>query len=101
MVLVLLDIKKASPNVCRDRCWKTLARGGVPESMLAVVRMLHYTTQYKVLTKIDESELFELRRGLREGCPSSCVIYNIYHEATLRRLAEKSEAPNGPQARRL
>ena len=62
LVLVLLDIKKAYPNVCRRRCGKTLARECVPTSMLAVVKMLHCTTQYNVVTKIDDSELFELRR---------------------------------------
>ena len=75
MVLVLVDIKKAYPNVPRSLCWKVFRRLGVPA--------LHESTAYVVRTGNGDSEVYGLQRGLREGCPSSCQVYNIFHNVTL------------------
>ena len=83
MVLVLVDIKKAYPNVPRSLCWKVFRVLGVPESLVQVMTALHESTAYVVRTGSGDSEMYGLQRGLREGCPSSCQVYNIFHNVTL------------------
>ena len=45
----------------------------------------------KCLRRHGASLPFELKRGLRESCPSSPVVFNLYPEVGLRRLQERIE----------
>ena len=49
---------------------------------------LHESTEYKVRGKDRESETWVPERGLREGCPSSPGLFNVFHQAVMR-VAEK------------
>ena len=88
---LLLDVKKAYPNVCKERCWRALSGMGVPKKMLQVIEMLHGSTTYEIHTKTEVSAPFELKRGIKERCPSSPVAFNLHHEIGLRRLKEGIE----------
>lgn len=86
VVLVLLDLRKAYPNVPRQACWAVLSSLGVPSGMLTVLRGLHETTRYEIQSPQGRSRPYMLKRGLREGCPSSCVVFNLYHSWVMRRV---------------
>lgn len=88
VVLVLLDLMKAYPNVPRKACWAVLESLGVPGTMLTVVRALHETTTYEIQSSQGRSKSYVLKRGLREGCPSNCVIFNLYHSWVMGRVEE-------------
>ena len=77
------DIEKAYPRVCRGALWDLLLRWGCDPSLLRVIQMLHGGTSYKVRVHGGLSKVFVLERGLREGCPSSPVLFNIYHAAVM------------------
>ena len=77
------DIEKAYPRVCRSALWDLLLKWGCDPSLLRVVQMLHGGTSYKVRVHGGVSKVFVLERGLREGCPSSPVLFNIYHAAVM------------------
>ena len=49
---------------------------------------IHETTEYKVRGKVGFSETWVPDRGLREGCPSSPVLFNIFHQAVMRLAAK-------------
>ena len=44
---------------------------------------LHETTQYKVKGKKGCSEPWYPQRGVREGCPTSPILFNIYHQVVM------------------
>ena len=78
------DIEKAYPRVCRGALWDLLLRWGCdPSSIKRVIQMLHGGTSYRVRVHGGLSKVFVLERGLREGCPSSPVLFNIYHAAVM------------------
>ena len=77
------DIEKAYPRVCCGALWDLLVRSGCDPSLLRVVQMLHGGASYKVRAHGGFSKVFVLERGLREGCPSSPVLLNIYHAAVM------------------
>ena len=72
------DIERAYPSVCRGALWDLLLRWGCDSSLLRVVKMLHGGTSYRVRVHGGLSKVFVLERGLREGCPSSPVLFNIH-----------------------
>jgi len=56
--------------------------------MLKTLQNLHERTEYKVKGRTSVSEAWEPQRGLREGCATSLILFNIYH-ACVMKLAEK------------
>ena len=64
-----------------------LRKHGLPESLVRIVITLHEDTLYEVKMTNTKSEKYKLRRGFREGCPSSCTIYNFVHN-----VAEESKS---------
>ena len=72
----------AYDSVDRELLWKVLARAGVPEKMIAVIRQFHDDIQAQV--RMDDGELsdwFEVTQGLRQGCVLSPLLFNIFFAA--------------------
>ena len=55
---------------------------------LEIIKGLHEKTCYRVKGKEGLSENWRPQRGLREGCATSPILYNIYHTQAVR-LAQK------------
>ena len=84
----LLDLRKAYPRVNRPALWGILKRYGIGERALRVLQDLHESTMYRIRGKDGESEAWLPNRGLREGCPSSPVLFNIFHQVVMRSAAK-------------
>ena len=95
LVMSFFDIEKAYPRVCKDALWELLARRGRDGRMVKICKALHEHTQYRVRIHAGLSEPWVPDRGLREGCPSSPPLFNIYHDAVMEdfraRRAEQAE----------
>ena len=90
--LVLADVQKAYPRVVRSAMQQVLRRSGVPEQCVTVMMGLHAMTRYCIRTRGDQSEWFQLSRGLREGCPSSPAEFNIFHSHAMAHFHQRMEA---------
>ena len=89
----LLDLRKAYPRVNKPALWGILTRCGLRGKFLDTLTDLHETTQYKVRSRDGDSATWRPERGLREGCPTSPVLFNIYHQAVMR-IAIKERQEN-------
>jgi len=98
MVLRFFDIEKAYPRVCREALWQVMSRRGAPDAFINVCKALHEHTGYRVRIHEGESSRYIPDKGLREGCPSSPVLFNIYHDVVMEdfraRRAEAAERAN-------
>ena len=88
------DIVRAYTRVCRVALWQLLRRLGLPESFVRVLRALHDHTSFRVFIHNGYSDPWFTERGLREGCPSSPVLFSTFHYAVMltfrARRAEKA-----------
>ena len=84
----LLDLKKAYPRVSKPILWKILDKLKMPRSVISKLQDLYEFTEYKVRGHERDSSSFFPQRGLREGCPTSPVIFNIFHQAVMRVATE-------------
>ena len=78
LYMCFVDLQKAYDSVDREPPWKVLARAGVSEEMIAVIRQFHDGMQTQV--RMDDGELlewFEVTQGLRQGCVLSPLLFNI------------------------
>ena len=89
---VLLDITKAYPRVNRPLLWMVLENLGMTEGVIEVLKNLHEGTKYKVKGRGELSEEWLPVRGLREGCATSPILFNVYHAQAMRLAAKKLRA---------
>ena len=74
----LIDVEKAYDAVDKELLRVMLARFGVPEKMLTVIRMLHAGMRARGRTDDEHSEWFDVTQGLRQGCVLSPRLSNIF-----------------------
>ena len=79
-----MGLRKAYPRVNKPALWRLLRRYGLEGDFLRVILDLHEATEYAVRGREGDSEVWVPERGLREGCPSSPILFNIYHQAVMR-----------------
>ena len=46
--------------------------------------------RYKIRGNAGYSEEFQLKRGLKEGCPASPQLFNLYHNQVLRNYEDRA-----------
>ena len=63
--------------------WHLLTRLGVPLPFLKLLKALHDHTKLQVFIYNGYSEAWFTDRGLREGCPSSPILFSIFHHAIM------------------
>ena len=85
----LLDLTKAYPRVSKPVLWAVLRRYAMEGPFRDTLMDLHEATTYSIKGKEGDSEEWTPERGLREGCPSSPSLFNIYHQVVMRQ-AEKA-----------
>jgi hypothetical protein len=91
----LLDLRKAYPRVNRPALWGMLVKYGIGERALRILKDLHESTMYRIKGREGESEPWLPERGLREGCPSSPGLFNVYHQGVMRSAAKSRKRKAG------
>ena len=86
---LLLDMTKAYPKVNKPALWEMLRRYGLRGAFLKSLVDLHESTTYCIKGREGDSDTWHPERGLREGCPSSPCLFNIYHQVVMR-IAERA-----------
>ena len=88
-VATLLDITKAYPGVNGPMLWSILTKFGMKGKMRSALEAIHEQTEYKIREKESNSTSWTSKRGLREGCATSPILFNVYHSTVLRLAKEE------------
>ena len=88
----LLDLRTAYYWVNKPALWMLLERCGLQGFCLNVIMDLHETTEYKVRASDGMSETWMPARGLRQGCSTLPVLFNVYHQAVMKEVEEARKA---------
>lgn len=76
--LAFLDLKKAYDRVPHGALMQTLRRFGVHGNALSFIQKLYAVSSSRVRLSCGLSEEIKLCRGLRQGCPLSCLLYDMF-----------------------
>ena len=76
--LCFVDLKKAYDTIPRDLLWETMENLGFKGKFLNLIKALYGHDNIKIVVNGIESEPIYPKRGLKQGCPLSPVLFAIY-----------------------
>ncbi|PPQ81141.1 hypothetical protein CVT26_011105, partial [Gymnopilus dilepis] len=80
-VIVCLDQEKAYDKVRHDFIWKTLDRFNFPKHFTNTVKSLYENGETVIILNGVISSPYKITRGVRQGDPLSCLIFNLAIES--------------------
>ena len=78
MYAAFIDPEKAYDKVWREDMWRTLATYGVSGKLLRAVKALYENSKARVRVEDELMECFEVQQGVRQGCPLSPWLFNVF-----------------------
>lgn len=76
-VIVALDQEKAYDKIDHDYLLKVLRKLNLPENFVKIVQTLYSQADTVVIINGEISDPFRVKRGVRQGDPLSCLLFNL------------------------
>lgn len=90
IVAFFVDLKAAFDSVERQGVWKAMESRGVSGKLRKRIRELYEETSCKVRIGEEYSEKFWTLKGVRQGCPLSPLLFNLF-TADIKRTMERGQ----------
>ena len=75
--IVALDQEKAYDKINHQYLWKVLHKMNIPEKLTTTIQHLYQSTRSLVIVNGEKSDFFTVVRGVRQGNPMSCLLFNL------------------------
>ena len=85
-MLCALDFSKAFDCVDRDFMLKMLEYLGIDTSTISLIKTFYADTKSIIDFNSEFSEVLEISRGVRQGCPLCALLFNLVMEPLLERI---------------
>ncbi|KAL7280620.1 hypothetical protein ACG7TL_005557 [Trametes sanguinea] len=76
-VIVALDQEKAYDRILHPYLWEVLTRMNFPQRFIRTVQSLYRAAESAVMINGTLSKPFRITRGVRQGDPMSCLLFNL------------------------
>ena len=96
LYVCFIDLSKAYDSVDRTLLWIVLARFGVPQNMISVIRHFHH--DMRACVRLDDkvcSRWFAVEQGLRQGCVLAPLLFNIFFAVVINVASTCFKADKG------
>ena len=87
--VVFIDLKKAFDTVPHEAMLMKLRNIGVTGRALAFIRNLYEVSEIKVRGKFGVSDAVPYLRGVRQGCPLSPILFDVFINDVLKQAKEE------------
>ena len=85
-----LDQEKAYDKIAHDYLWCVLEKYGLPPKFIQKIQRLYKSTQTIVSVNKILPQAIKIGRGVRQGCPMSCLLYDIAIEPLAESIRKSS-----------
>ncbi|OJT08964.1 Transposon TX1 uncharacterized 149 kDa protein [Trametes pubescens] len=75
--IIALDQEKAYDKIAHDYLWRVLEAFGIPEAFTSIVKSLYASAKTSVVINGVTSDTYEIYRGVRQGDPLSCLLFDL------------------------
>lgn len=79
-----IDFQKAFDSVHQDTLWILLKEYGIKEKIINIIKRLYKDFRCTVAHNGQSTEPFEIRSGVRQGCPMSGFLFLLIVDWTMR-----------------
>jgi len=86
--MVCLDQEKAYDKVRHDFIWKTLEKFDFPKHFIDTIKTLYRNGETVLIINGEISRPYKVTRGVRQGDPLSCLIFNLAIESLASMLQD-------------
>ena len=96
LYICFIHLTKAYDSVDRTLLWIVLARFGVPQNMISVIRQFH--DGMRACVRLDDrvcSRWFAVEQGLRQGCVLAPLLFNIFFAVVISVASTRFKADEG------
>ena len=76
-MIIALDQEKAYDKITHRYLWMTLRKFNIPESFICSVKTLYENAETCVMVNGCLSKPFKITRGVRQGDPLSCLLFDL------------------------
>ena len=84
MYFCFIDYAKAIVSVNHNKLWKTLQELRISDHLTCLLRNLYTGQEVTVGTGHGKIDLFQIRKGVHQGCILSPCLLNLYAEYIMR-----------------
>ncbi|PPR01210.1 hypothetical protein CVT24_006120 [Panaeolus cyanescens] len=88
--IICLDQEKAYDRIRHDFLWATLQRFNFPNSFIETVKSLYQYAETSVMINGVLSPAYKVTRGVRQGDPLSCLLFNLAIESLAEALRQSN-----------
>ena len=89
-VIFALDQEKAYDKISHDYLLQTLERYNLPQNFINTVKSLYESAETVIIINGVKSPPFQVSRGVRQGDPLSCLLFNIAIEPLANMLRQSN-----------
>src|SRR5258708_35373026 len=75
--IILLDQEKAYDKIKHDYLWRTLETANLPLNLIKTIKSQYEFAETRVILNGHISNNFQVRRGVHQGYPLSCLLFNF------------------------
>jgi len=88
--IAFIDLKKTFDSVDRDKLWTIMLSKGIPTHLMTIIQKIYKENVIRVNAGNGISEDSRaVTQGVRQGCPLSPVLFNLYLDEFIRIWLQK------------
>ena len=84
-----VDFRKAFDSVNRDVLWQLLLARGVAPKLVDLIKDLYSGCEARVSANGSTSDPFPMATGVRQGCPMSPTLFNVFMDFLARLVTQR------------
>ena len=88
---LFIDYSKAFDSVRHTELWRVLSELGFPSHIIELMKSLYSESTAVVRLSSGTTDKIEMRKGVRQGCPISPPMFNLYTEKIMRDSADRCD----------
>ena len=92
--ICFVDFEKAFDRVKHNKLIEILSNIGVYKDDIRIIQSLYWEQEASVRVGSETTDWFKVRKGVRQGCVLSLLLYNIYSEMLIREIIRDDEGIN-------
>src|SRR5271154_2086584 len=75
--IIALDQEKAYDKVSHDYLWKVLKKFELPNHFIRIIQSIYKTAETVIIINGEVSSSYKVTRGVRQGDPLSCILFDL------------------------